>query len=588
MLTETYPAVPGHTQRRTINYSFDGAGRLSSLTTAATTYAPNGDASVTGILYTPHGALDKETLGNNLVHDVNYNGRLQPYQIRLGTAASPTSVLNLAYNYGTTANNGNLLDVTEKIGTWTRKQTYTYDALNRLDTTAETNGSTTTYWTEDEEYDHFGNRWEVITGTTPPTFNNKNQIVGHGYDAAGNVTNDTVYDYTYDAENRINTVEGVANTFVYDGEGKRVKKYFPLEEQVRFVYGISGQVILEFDTVSGSLKKEYVYGPGSLLATIDPAGGTLYTTSDHLGSPRVVTNSGGGTVSRHDFRPFGEELGDGDGGRTTTLKFGLVDGLRKKFTGKERDDETGLDYFLARYYSPAQGRFTSPDEFTGGPDELYYFAEDAAENPTFYADLRNPQSLNKYQYAYNNPLRYIDPDGHDADEPEQQEGKPPVVAPAPPLPGLPPLPLPVTPIRPMPNPFAEIDRGLDKLVQPAIDSDLGRVIRQLFGRDPVPVIGPNDFPPVDVPPLLPDTAPPPRTGTQPLAPPLPVQAHKRKKQSTGKGRTKPKHEKGDARKNRDKDGEKGDARRERMPWHRKRPDMWKGPWPPKPKPNSPE
>jgi len=91
---------------------------------------------------------------------------------------------------------------------------------------------------------------------------------------------------------------------------------------------------------------------------------------------------------------------------------GAADGIRQKFTLKERDNETGLDYFLARYYSSTQGRFTSPDEFSGGPDELYDFAEAAAENPTFYAELDNPQSLNKYQYTYNNPLNMVDPDGH--------------------------------------------------------------------------------------------------------------------------------------------------------------------------------
>jgi RHS repeat-associated protein len=72
-----------------------------------------------------------------------------------------------------------------------------------------------------------------------------------------------------------------------------------------------------------------------------------------------------------------------------------------------------LDFFLARYYSSVQGRFTSPDEFTGGPDELFSFVDDASSNPTFYADLTNPQSLNKYQFTYNNPLRYVDPDGHE-------------------------------------------------------------------------------------------------------------------------------------------------------------------------------
>jgi len=77
----------------------------------------------------------------------------------------------------------------------------------------------------------------------------------------------------------------------------------------------------------------------------------------------------------------------------------LADDPRQKFTGKERDTESGLDYFGARYFSAAQGRFTSPD-WSEKPE------------PVPYADLEDPQTLNLYGYVRNNPLAKADADGH--------------------------------------------------------------------------------------------------------------------------------------------------------------------------------
>jgi RHS repeat-associated protein len=89
------------------------------------------------------------------------------------------------------------------------------------------------------------------------------------------------------------------------------------------------------------------------------------------------------------------------------------DGTGSRCSGKERDAESGLDYFGARYYSGAQGRFTSPDEFKGGVVDPFTGGQVEPPGPLPYADVNNPQSLNKYVYVLNNPLRYTDPDGHD-------------------------------------------------------------------------------------------------------------------------------------------------------------------------------
>ena len=108
-----------------------------------------------------------------------------------------------------------------------------------------------------------------------------------------------------------------------------------------------------------------------------------YYHVDALGSLRAVTDQSQAVIERHDYAAFGEEIPPP----------GIVES-KVRFTGKEHDAETGLDYFGARYYSNWTGRFTTVDP----------------EVP-FDASLRDPQLWNRYTYVRNNPLRYADPDG---------------------------------------------------------------------------------------------------------------------------------------------------------------------------------
>jgi RHS repeat-associated protein len=310
----------------------------------------------------------------------------------LGTSVNPTSIIDLTYSYGTTNNNGNVLSTTYAGGGLSYTQSFGYDSLNRLTTSNENSGAS---WSQTNGYDRYGNRWIDLGGGNQSLYFNtsNNRISGWSYDASGDLLNDGAHAYTYDAEGKIKTVDATT-AYTYDGEGHRVKKL--VGENTRFIYGISGQLVAEFDGSSGNLKKEYLYG--ATLITIEPtavnSNATQYTTSDNLGSPRVITNSSAAVVSRYDYMPFGEELAAGTGGRTTGMGFSNSgDSNRKKFTGYERDAETGLDFAQARYYSNIQARFISPDPLMSS------------------GEVADPQSWNRYSYCFNNPIIYSDPTG---------------------------------------------------------------------------------------------------------------------------------------------------------------------------------
>jgi RHS repeat-associated protein len=114
--------------------------------------------------------------------------------------------------------------------------------------------------------------------------------------------------------------------------------------------------------------------------------------TDPAGTPIAMSNSTGAIAWKATYKPFGEEH---------SINPATIEN-NERFVGKEKDKETGLQYFGARYMKDKIGRFLSPDPV--GP-------VDEKTNKTNYAMLTNPQRLNRYAYALNNPYRYVDPDG---------------------------------------------------------------------------------------------------------------------------------------------------------------------------------
>jgi RHS repeat-associated protein len=294
-----------------------------------------------------------------------------------------------------TKNSGQLAQVESWIGTEKQyRQQYHYDCLSRILRSVETFGTSlsNTAYDVNYVYDVFGNREQheannsgnstitqkwVESGDISKT--NNRYTSGVTYDGAGNITADPRFRnllYGYDANGRQNyTAQANGSSpeiAIFDGAGQRVA-----------VRSAGGYNIMVYDA-GGKLAAEY--------AQVTPPTSTdiQYVTANYQGSTSVVTDNGGAVKARHDYLPFGEEIGAGVGSRNGTKMFSQTDGVRQKYAGMETDDATGMAHTLWRKQDNWSGRWTSPDPYGGS---------------MYTAD---PQSFNRYTYCDNDPINSTD------------------------------------------------------------------------------------------------------------------------------------------------------------------------------------
>lgn len=348
------------------NYRYDVLDRLTKIIDASSLNTTYG--------YDVTNKLISRRLPNGVLSTYQYDGldRLT----RLLDAKGASTVADRQYQYSTAQQITQIIEPTNT-------RSYGYDVVDRLTSAAYTNPSQSS---ENYAYDSVGNRTSshLSASYAYQRFNRltNTSSVSYEYDANGNLISKTdaggTWTYNWDFENRLKQVikpGGESVSYKYDALGRRIQRTPSAGVSTNFVY--DGQDVIK-DINSDGSTVDYLNGPGidNKLRLTDSrlaATGPLYFVQDQLGSTTALTNSNGGVVAQIKYDAFGNSTG-------SSL-------TRYDYTGRERDPDTGLIYYRARWYDPQVGRFISEDPIglAGG--------------------------INQFAYVLNGPINKSDPQG---------------------------------------------------------------------------------------------------------------------------------------------------------------------------------
>jgi RHS repeat-associated protein len=368
----------------TTSYEYDSMDRVTritypdassvNLTYNAQTLLESVEGVVDNLDYNARNQITTKELSNGVVTNYTYDTE----KLLLDRIYTP-GLQDLNYEFD---NVGNILEIEDDV--LDSVKTYGYDDLDRL-ISADMEVNSVPSYQRDFTYDRYGCIRQVDENSVPISTYSYNMTPFHAplsyngntlnYDANGNLIEDENFIYIYNDANQLSEVQHASNNsfiekYWYDAEGKRVKK-------LNSTYSFTFYVNQFYEITNNNNGTRYFFRDDERVAK-ETAGDMEWYLSDHLGSTTLLINESGLEVERTEYYPYGAIESGG------SEKYG--------FTGQENDADTGLMYYGVRYYSPEVRVFTQPD--------------------TLLPDPYNPQALNRYSYAQNNPVRYTDPSGH--------------------------------------------------------------------------------------------------------------------------------------------------------------------------------